>query len=174
MEIIDNFNNQQWHYNEYFQIYNDAEKGYIIGKIVKSVQEDFGNGASWIPVIDKTDEPKPFYYILYTTPDELMKTFYSDWDNVDKISSEEVANILSNQEHWKLGDVLVSTYSSSKGLIVKNSNGKYCLMDIDPDGDCIYSTNEGDIFGNSQVSLDELYQSLFPTWHKVNAKLVIE
>lgn len=78
------------------------------------------------------------------------------------------------EEHWELGDVLEANSSISKGLIVKNSNGKYCLMDIDPDGDFIYSTNEGDIFANSYASLDELYQSCFSDWHKVNAKLVIE
>ena len=47
-----------------------------------------------------------------------------------------IDNRTKKEEHWELGDVLEANSSISKGLIVKNSNGKYCLMDIDPDGDC--------------------------------------
>lgn len=74
---------------------------------------------------------------------------------------------------WQLGDVLV-TNTGNIGLIVKNNYQKYCLMNINPGVEWAYSTNEGDIFANSYASLDELYQSCFSDWHKVNAKLVIE
>lgn len=168
MEIIKNANSQDWQYNDYFQMYNDTEGGYIVGKIVKSVQEDFGNGASWIPIFDKTDKPKPFYYAIYTTPNELMKTFYSDWDHVDKIKPMEVVNILTNQyEYWHLGDVISD--GEHYGLIVKDYMKDYTVMTLGLEDDKSYDANRR----FSSISLFEL-QDFFSDWHKVNAKLVIE
>ncbi|KXN76901.1 hypothetical protein [Lactobacillus johnsonii] len=78
------------------------------------------------------------------------------------------------EEHWQLGDVLVANSDDSKGLIVKNSNAKYCLMNITPDKRWNYSTAEDDCFGNCYKTLSDFYEATYPDWHKVNAKLVIE
>lgn len=78
------------------------------------------------------------------------------------------------EEHWKLGDVLVTDDDILKGLIVKNSNGEYCLMDIDPDKRWNYSTAEDDCFGDCYKTLSDFYEATYSDWHKVNAKLVIE
>lgn len=77
------------------------------------------------------------------------------------------------EEHWELGDVLEANSSISKGLIVKNNNGNYCLIDITPDNPGNYSTMEG-YYGDSCENLAELYVKMGHNWHKVNAKLVIE
>lgn len=74
---------------------------------------------------------------------------------------------------WQLGDVLV-TNTGNIGLIVKNNYQKYCLMNINPGVEWAYSTREDDIFLGSCETLEKLYKKFFPTWHKVNAKLVIE
>lgn len=42
----------------------------------------------------------------------------------------EITN--KRNEKWQLGDVLVDE-DNHVGLIVKNDDEKYCLMDIDPD-----------------------------------------
>lgn len=86
---------------------------------------------------------------------------------------EIVDNRTKKEEHWELGDVLEANSSISKGLIVKNNNGNYCLIDITPDNPGNYSTMEG-YYGDSYEKLAELYLQMSPTWHKVNAKLVIE
>ena len=73
---------------------------------------------------------------------------------------------------WKLGDVV--TDEINIGLIVKNNDGDYCVMDITPFNENIYSVNSFDYFGRPQPNLKVLYQGFSTTWHKVNAKLVIE
>ncbi len=80
----------------------------------------------------------------------------------------------TKKEEWHLGDVLVSKISHLKGLIVKNDNGKYCLIDITPDKPGNYSTMEGHYYGDSCENLTELYIKMGGNWHRVNAKLVIE
>lgn len=74
---------------------------------------------------------------------------------------------------WQLGDVLV-TNTGNICLIVKNNYQKYCLMNINPGVEWAYSTREDDIFLASCETLENLYKKFSPTWHKVNAKLVIE
>ena len=73
---------------------------------------------------------------------------------------------------WKLGDVI--TDEINIGLIVQNSYEDYCVMDITPFNKDIYSVSSSGYFGEPEPSLKTLYQSFSPTWHKVNAKLVIE
>ena len=77
------------------------------------------------------------------------------------------------EEQWQLGDVLV-TNTGNISLIVKNNYQKYCLMNINPGVEWAYSTREDDIFLDSCETLEKLHKKCFPTWHKVNAKLVIE
>ena len=77
------------------------------------------------------------------------------------------------EEQWQLGDVLV-TNTGNISLIVKNNYQKYCLMNIRPGVEWAYSTREDDIFLDSCETLEKLHKKFFPTWHKVNAKLVIE
>lgn len=74
---------------------------------------------------------------------------------------------------WNVGDVLV-TNTGNIGLIVKNNYQKYCLMNINPCVEWAYSTREDDIFLDSCETVEKLYKKFSPTWHKVNAKLVIE
>ena len=74
---------------------------------------------------------------------------------------------------WNVGDVLV-TNTGNIGLIVKNNYQKYCLMNINPGEEWAYSTREDDIFLDSCETVEKLYKKFSPTWHKVNAKLVIE
>lgn len=87
---------------------------------------------------------------------------------------EIVDNRTKKEEHWELGDVLVSNSSDLKGLIVKNSNGKYCLMDITPSERWTYSTVENECLGDWYETLSDLYEVKHPDWHKANARLVIE
>ena len=74
---------------------------------------------------------------------------------------------------WNVGDVLV-TNTGNIGLIVKNNYQKYRLMNINPGVEWAYSTREDDIFLDSCETVEKLYKKFSPTWHKVNAKLVIE
>ena len=74
-------------------------------------------------------------------------------------------------EDWNVGDVLVDDYSHV-GLIVKNDDEKYCLIDIVPDNKGNYSTIS--YYGNCYETLAEFYGAKHRYWHKVNAKLVIE
>ena len=85
-----------------------------------------------------------------------------------------IDNRTKKEEHWELGDVLEANSSISKGLIVKNSNAEYCLMNITPDKRWNYSTAEDDCFGDCYKTLSDFYETTSPNWHKVNAKLVIE
>lgn len=80
------------------------------------------------------------------------------------------------EEQWKLGDV-VKNSNDNFGLIVKDNNGNYCLMDITPNDNNTYRTDNIGIWGCAKTTLPELQhrRSLVDdTWHKVNAKLVIE
>lgn len=86
----------------------------------------------------------------------------------------EIIDKLTKKEDWNLGDVLVSNSGDLKGLIVKNSNGRYCLMDIAPGKRWTYSTVENECFGDCHETLSDFYEAKHPDWHKVNAKLVIE
>lgn len=73
---------------------------------------------------------------------------------------------------WELGDVV--TDEINIGLIVKNNDGDYCVMDITPFNENIYSVNSDDYFGLPEPNLKVLHQAFSPTWHKVSAKMVIE
>ena len=78
----------------------------------------------------------------------------------------------SKDEDWNVGDVVNNNIHLA--IIAKNNDGRYCLMDIHPQHhESTYSTEEQYIWGNSCRTLEKLKIS-FPSWHKVNAKLVIE
>ncbi len=95
---------------------------------------------------------------LYKMEDQAMKV-------IDKRAERN--------NDWNVGDVLV-TNTGNIGLIVKNNYQKYCLMNINPGVEWAYSTREDDIFLDSCETVEKLYKKFSPTWHKVNAKLVIE
>ena len=86
----------------------------------------------------------------------------------------EIVDKRTKKEEWYLGDVLVSRIGSLTGLIVKNSNAEYCLMNITPDKRWNYSTAEDDCFGDCYKTLSDFCEATYSDWHKVNAKLVIE
>lgn len=90
-----------------------------------------------------------------------------------KASEFHKVNDNNGNEQWQLGDVLV-TNTGNIGLIVKNNHQKYYLMNINPGVEWAYSTSEDDTFVNYFETLEKLHKKFFPTWHKVNAKLVIE
>lgn len=75
-------------------------------------------------------------------------------------------------EVWKLGDVV--TDGINIGLIVKNNDGNYCVMDITPFNEDIYNISSSGYFGCPETSIKRLYLAFSSSWHKVNAKLVIE
>lgn len=78
------------------------------------------------------------------------------------------------EKYWELGDVLEANSSISKGLIVKNNNGNYCLMDITPGEELTYSTIGNECLSCGYETLSDFYEAKHTDWHKVNAKLVIE
>ena len=84
----------------------------------------------------------------------------------------EIVDKRTKKEEWYLGDVLVSKIGNLTGLIVQSNNGKYCLMDITPNESGNYSTSS--YYGYCCETLTELYSEMHKSWHKVNAKLVIE
>lgn len=86
----------------------------------------------------------------------------------------EIIDKRTKKEEWHLGDVLVSGSTQLTGLIVKDNNGKYCLIDITPGESGNYSTMDGSYYGDCCDNLEELYGKIGRNWHKVNAKLVIE
>ena len=86
----------------------------------------------------------------------------------------EIIDKRTEKEDWYLGDVLVSKIGNLTGLIVQSNNGKYCLIDITPNDTENYSTVDGSYYGNCCETLTELYSEMHKSWHKVNAKLVIE
>lgn len=86
----------------------------------------------------------------------------------------EVVDKRKGKEDWYLGDVLVSKVGNLIGLIVQSNNGKYCLIDITPNKAKNYSTMDDSYYGNCCGTLKELYSEMHKSWHKVNAKLVIE
>ncbi len=90
-----------------------------------------------------------------------------------KASEFHKVNDNNGNEQWQLGDVLV-TNTGNIGLIVKNNHQKYYLMNINPGVEWAYSTSEDDTFVNCFETLEKLHKKFRPTWHKVNAKLVIE
>ena len=80
------------------------------------------------------------------------------------------------EEQWQLGDVIKNS-DGGFGLIVKDNNGSYCMMDITPNANDTYHTDDMGIWGDAETTLPELQYSkrlVDDTWHKVNAKLVIE
>lgn len=80
------------------------------------------------------------------------------------------------EEQWQIGDV-VKDSNGNFGLIVKDDYGNYCLMDITPNGDDTYQTDDTGIWGYAETTLPALQHGrrlVDDTWHKVNAKLVIE
>ena len=83
----------------------------------------------------------------------------------------EIINKMKKREEkqWHLGDV-VEEEEAQKAMIVKDNDGIYVLMDIDPDCANAFQVSE---FFECSSSLKRL-RKLSYNWHKVNAKLVIE
>lgn len=83
----------------------------------------------------------------------------------------EIINKMKKREEkqWHLGDV-VEEEEGHKAMIVKDNEGDYVLMDIDPDCANAFQVSE---FFECSSSLKRL-RELSYNWHKVNAKLVIE
>lgn len=59
---------------------------------------------------------------------------------------------------WQLGDVIKDS-KGNFGLIVKDNCGKYCLMDITPNGDNTYQTDHIGTWGYAETTLPDLQHS---------------
>ena len=155
MEIIDN-TNDTWKIGD-IVIDNDGRKGII----KKDKDNDFV-----IVRIDETHVGDYFNGLAY----EAGINMYGLQRNASEFHK---VNDNNGNEQWQLGDVLV-TNTGNIGLIVKNNHQKYYLMNINPGVEWAYSTSEDDTFVNYFETLEKLHKKFRPTWHKVNAKLVID
>ena len=119
----------------------------------------------------------------YRNPTEMLKELLEKADNClfmmtdietklmnafDGISADDYAKKLEEKQ-WHLGDI-VEDDKGHKAMIVKDNEGDYVLMDIDPDCANAFQVSE---FFECSSSLKRL-RELSYNWHKVNAKLVIE
>lgn len=155
MEIV-NKTNETWKIGD-IVIDNDERKGII----KKTKDDDF--------VIVRIDEKHVGDYFSGLAYEAGINMYCLQ----RKASEFHKVNDNNGNEQWQLGDVLV-TNTGNIGLIVKNNHQKYYLMNINPGVEWAYSTSEDDIFVNYFETLEKLHKKFFPTWHKVNAKLVIE
>ena len=155
MKIVDN-TNDTWKLGD-IVIDNDGRKGII----KKDKDNDFV-----IVRIDETHVGDYFNGLAY----EVGINMYGLQRNAPEFHK---VNDNNDNEEWQLGDVLV-TNTGNISLIVKNNYQKYYLMNINPGVEWAYSTRKDDIFLDSCETLEKLYKKFSPTWHKVNAKLVIE
>lgn len=69
------------------------------------------------------------------------------------------------EEQWQLGDVV--TDGINYGLVITDDFSDYMVLNFK--GNNQYTTDQT----SSYDSIEEL-QDYYPSWHKVNAKLVIE
>lgn len=112
--------------------------------------------------------------MLHQIYDNAILPFDSDLLKVrlmnafDGISADDYAKKLEGKQ-WHLGDI-VEEEEGHKAMIVKDNEGDYVLMDIDPDCANAFQVSE---FFECSSSLKKL-RELSYNWHKVNAKLVIE
>ena len=155
MKII-NKTNETWKIGD-IVIDNDERKGII----KKTKDDDF--------VIVRIDEKHVGDYFCGLAYEAGINMYCLQ----RKASEFHKVNDNNGNEQWQLGDVLV-TNTGNIGLIVKNNHQKYYLMNINPGVEWAYSTREDDIFLDSCETLEKLHKKFRPTWHKVNAKLVIE
>ena len=75
------------------------------------------------------------------------------------------------KKQWQLGDVLRNKHSGEKGLIVKDNDGNYCLINITENCDAYTYTTE---HSNKYSSFGYFILDYEKQWQKVNAKLVID
>ncbi|OYR87157.1 hypothetical protein [Lactobacillus taiwanensis] len=75
------------------------------------------------------------------------------------------------EEQWQLGDV-VKNENGDLALVIIGEYGDYYLMAISIKGKEQYSAVANDCWGGYEKI--KALQSELPSWHKVNAKLVIE
>lgn len=155
MEIIDN-TNDTWKIGD-IVIDNDGRKGII----KKTKDDDF--------VIVRIDEKHVGDYFSGLAYEAGINMYCLQ----RKASEFYKVNDNNGNEQWQTGDVLADN-DDRVGLIVKNDNGKYCLMDIDPGNEGNYSTMNTDYYGGAFETFAEFYDKKHCYWHKVNAKLVIE
>lgn len=153
MEIVDK-TNETWKIGD-IVIDNDERKGII----KKTKDDDF--------VIVRIDEKHVGDYFCGLAYEAGINMYCLQ----HKASEFHKVNDNNGNGQWQLGDVLVDDYSHV-GLIVKNDDEKYCLIDIVPDNKGNYSTISH--YGNCYETLAEFYGVKHRYWHKVNAKLVIE
>lgn len=153
MEIIDN-TNDTWKIGD-IVIDNDGRKGII----KKTKDDDF--------VIVCIDEKHVGDYFCGLAYEAGINMYCLQ----RKASEFHKVNDNNGNEQWQTGDVLADN-DDHVGLIVKNDNGKYCLMDIDPSNEENYSTMN--YYGGAFETFAEFYDEKHCYWHKVNAKLVIE
>lgn len=146
MEIIDN-TNDTWKIGD-IVIDNDGRKGII----KKDKDNDFV-----IVRIDETHVGDYFSGLAY----EVGINMYGLQRNAPEFHK---VNDNNDNEEWQPGDVLKHKGNNDIGLIVENDIHEYCLINI--------TTNF--IFINRYNDIADLQKGNRESWHKVNAKLVIE
>ena len=146
MEIIDN-TNDTWKIGD-IVIDNDGRKGII----KKDKDNDFV-----IVRIDETHVGDYFNGLAY----EAGINMYGLQRNAPEFHK---VNDNNDNEEWQPGDVLKRKGNNDIGLIVENDIHEYCLINI--------TTNF--IFINRYNDIADLQKDNRESWHKVNAKLVIE
>ena len=146
MEIIDK-TNETWKIGD-IVIDNDERKGII----KKDKDNDFV-----IVRIDETHVGDYFNGLAY----EAGINMYGLQRNAPEFHK---VNDNNDNEEWQPGDVLKRKVNNDIGLIVENGIHEYCLINI--------TTNF--IFINRYNDIADLQKDNRESWHKVNAKLVIE
>lgn len=85
---------------------------------------------------------------------------------------EIVDKTKGKKEKWRLGDILKAD-DNHIGIIFQSDDKKYCLVAICEESNNKYSTSY--VYGGIRSNtLEKLQNALKNTWHRVNAKLVIE
>ena len=146
MEIIDK-TNETWKIGD-IVIDNDERKGII----KKTKDDDF--------VIVRIDEKHVGDYFGGLAYEAGINMYCLQ----RKASEFHKVNDNNGNEEWQTGDVLKSKGTNDIGLILESDIHEYCLINI--------TTNS--IFINKYDNIADLQKDNRESWHKVNAKLVIE
>lgn len=147
MEIIDK-TNETWKIGD-IVIDNDERKGII----KKTKDDDF--------VIVRIDEKHVGDYFCGLAYEAGINMYCLQ----RKASEFHKVNDNNGNEQWQLGDVV--TDGINYGLVITDDCSDYMVLNFK--GNNQYTTDQT----SSYDSIEEL-QDYYPTWHKVNAKLVIE
>ena len=92
VELIDDTVNQhptKWHKNDTFKAFNkDNPKKFLVGRIIKTRHETFGNGVTFVPLYNTfTDDEHIWHYKIAFDANALMESIYQKFDTVEKVDT---------------------------------------------------------------------------------------